>query len=93
MESGKQKEYQYYYSFESRFLDKYGNYTTVADFTIGRGVFVNKIDVYGKLMEVQIAYTTWEYEDIVRFSIDEDREILTIADSNYNYSKKHLYFQ
>lgn len=86
------KEYQYYYSFESRFLDKYGNYTTAADFTIGRGVFVNKIDVYGKLMEVQIADTTWEYEDIVRFSIDEDREILTIADSNYNYSEETFVF-
>ena len=43
-------------------------------------------------MEVQIADTTWEYEDIVRFSIDEDREILTIADSNYNYSEETFVF-
>ncbi len=79
------KQYQYQYSLVTRFLDKYGNHTTASDFSSGRCVFINSKDDNGKLLEAQIADSVWEYPGVTRYSVDEERNILQIADTRYSY--------
>lgn len=79
------KQYQYQYSLVTRFLDKYGNHTTASDFGSGRCVFINSKDDNGKLLEAQIADSVWEYPGVTRYSVDEERNILQIADTRYSY--------
>lgn len=81
------KQYQYQYTLVTRFLDKYGNHTTASDFSTGRCVFVNSKDDNGKLLEAQIADTVWEYPGVTRYSVDEERNILQIADTRYSYDE------
>ena len=79
------RQYMYYYSLTTRFLDKYGDNTTVSEFEPGRIVNVGEKDGEGKLMELKISDSVWEYEDITRYSVDEERGIFKIADVNYSY--------
>lgn len=79
------KQYLYYYSLTTRFLDKYGNHTTVSAFEPGKVVTIGSKDEEGRLLQLQISDEVWEYSDIVRFSIDADRGIFCIAGTNYSY--------
>ena len=67
------KQYMYYYSLTTSFLDKYGNHTTVFEFEPGR--------------VIRISDKVWEYPDITRYSIDEERGVFQIADSNYSFDE------
>lgn len=79
------RQYMYYYSLTTSFLDKYGDNTTVSEFEPGRVVNVGEKDSEGRLLEIQISDSVWEYEDITRYSVDEERGIFKIADTNYSY--------
>lgn len=48
------KEYVYYYTLATRFLDKYGNRTAVSYFEPGRVITVGEKDDQGKVTQVQI---------------------------------------
>lgn len=79
------KQYMYYYSVTTQFLDKYGNRATVSEFEPGRVITVGKKDVRGRLMQAQLSDAVWEYPDVTRYSVDEARGVFTIADTNYSY--------
>ena len=79
------KQYMYYYSVTTRFLDKYGNRATVSDFEPGRVMTVGSKDIKGRLLEAQLSDQVWEYPDVTRYSVDEERGVFTIAGSNYSY--------
>lgn len=81
------KQYMYYYSLATRFLDKYGNRASVSCFEPGRIICVGKKDEKGRLLEAQISDQVWEYPDVTRYSIDEDRGVFQIADTNYSYGE------
>jgi len=83
MESGKQ--FLYYYSTTTRFLDKYGNNTSASEFDAGRIITLGEKDVEGKLKSVQITDDVWEYEDVVRYKIEIERGVFTIADTKYSF--------
>ena len=85
MESGKQ--YLYYYSLATSFLDKYGNSTSVSYFEPGRIISIGGKDSEGRLKSAQISDDVWEYEDIVRFEIDEERGVFKIADTKYSFEE------
>lgn len=85
MESG--KEYLYPYSLTTSFLDKYGNSTSVSEFEPGRIITVGKKDSEGKLKSAQISEDVWEYEDVIRFEIDEERGVFTIANTKYFFDE------
>lgn len=85
MESGKQ--YLYYYSLTTRFLDKYGNNSSVSYFEPGRMITIGEKDSEGKLKSAQISGDVWEYEDVVRFAIDEERGVFQIADTKYSFDE------
>lgn len=80
------KQYMYNYSIATRFLDKYGNRTTVSYFEPGRIICVGEKDIQGRLLEAQVSDGAWEYPDVTRYSYDEERGVFTIADTNYSYA-------
>lgn len=81
------KQYMYFYSVTTQFLDKYGNRATVSDFEPGRVITVGKKDIQGRLMQAQLSDTVWEYPNVTRYSVDEERGIFTIADTKYSYDE------
>lgn len=85
-------EYQYYYSLNTQFLDKYGNDSSAAGFVPGKAVYLGGVDQDGKLRQIRIADDVWEYDDIRRFSTEEERGIFYIADTKYNYDEETFVF-
>lgn len=83
MESGKQQLYQY--SLTTRFLDKYGDGISVSYFEPGRMIVIGEKDAGGKLKSAQISADVWEYEDVLRFEINEERGVFQIADTKYSF--------
>lgn len=77
-------EHYYEYGFSTQFKDKYGNYAPASKFTAGRFVTIAPRDKDGYLTEVMLSDQVWEYEKIRRFQIDEEKGILTIADTKYS---------
>ena len=76
-------EYQYYYSLSTEFLNKYGDRVSVSDFSVGDIIYLQGTDNEGKVATVQKSDEVWVYDDISKFSIDEEKGIMSIADSNY----------
>jgi len=85
MESGKQ--YLFSYSLTTKFKDKYGNNTSVSYFEAGRMITVGEKDSQGKLKSAQISDDVWEYEDVIRYEIDEERGVFEIADTKYSFDE------
>lgn len=81
------KQYMYYYSVTTQFLDKYGNRAAVSEFEPGRVITVGKKDIQGRLLQAQISDKVWEYPDVTRYSVDEERGVFMIADTNYSYDE------
>lgn len=81
------KQYMYYYSLATRFLDKYGNRTTVSYFEPGRVICVGQKDIQGRLLEARISNQVWEYPNVTRYSVDAERGVFRIADTNYSYDE------
>lgn len=81
------KQYMYYYSLATRFLDKYGNRASVSYFDSGRVVTIGTKDSQGRVMQVQISNLVWEYPDVTRYSVDEERGVFKIADTKYSFDE------
>lgn len=81
------KQYMYYYSVTTQFLDKYGNRAAVSDFEPGRVITIGKKDMQGRLLQAQLSDKVWEYPNVTRYSIDEEWGIFTIADTKYAYDE------
>lgn len=79
------RQYMFNYTLSTRFLDKYGDNTTVSEFEPGRIVTIGDKDENGKLKEMQISDKVWEYKNVTRYSIDEEKNIMKIADTKYFY--------
>ena len=85
-------EYRYYYGTGTRFLDKYGNRTTVASFVQGLLVTIGNVNREGILCDAQISDNAWVYDDVKRFSISSDPAMLQIGDSKYHYDENTYVF-
>ncbi len=86
------KEYRFSYAVDTVFRDKYGKRSTVSQFYPGGVVTIGAADVHGKLSEIDAAADVWIYNDIVRFSVDEDKGIFRIADTNYRITAETRVF-
>ena len=85
-------EHHYAYGFSTQFKDKYGKYSSAAEFTPGRVVTIGERDKEGCLTEIQLSDEVWEYEKVRRYSVDELEGIFTIADTKYSIRDKvHLF--
>ena len=81
------KQYMYNYTLVTRFLDKYGNRASVSYFEPGRVITIGEKDSKGYLLEAQISNEVWEYPDITKYAVDDERGVFTIGDVNYSYEK------
>lgn len=85
-------EHYYKYDFSTRFKNKYGDYIPASQFVPGRVVEIGERNTDGCLTEVQITDEVWEYEDVKRFSIDDENGIFTIADTKYSILDRYFVF-
>ena len=79
------KQYMYYYSLTTSFLDKYGNRAAVSEFEPGRVVVLGSKDSQGRVMQIQMSDQVWEYPNVTKYSVDEERGIFQIAGNRYSY--------
>jgi hypothetical protein len=86
------KEYRFSYTVDTVFRDKYQKRSSVSAFCPGKAVFIGSVDDEGRISEVTMADSVWQYDDIVRFSVDEEGGILRIADSNYRITPETRVF-
>ena len=85
-------EYRFYYGTGTQFFDKYGNRSTMAAFPLGSLVTIGEQTMDGTLSEVQLSDEAWVYEDITRFSVNEEKNMLMIADRKYRYKDNTYVF-
>jgi hypothetical protein len=86
------KEYRFSYSVDTVFRDKYQKRSSVLAFYPGNVVTIGSVDEEGRLSEVTMEDSVWQYDDIVRFSVDEESGILRIADTNYRITSETRVF-
>ncbi len=85
-------EYRYYYGLETKFLNKYGDYMSVANLKAGDVINILGADSQGKATTVQLADNVWTYDDISRFSVDEEAGVMQIADTKYSIDSGSFVF-
>lgn len=85
-------EYRYYYGLETKFLNKYGDYMSVANLEAGDVINILGADSQGKATTVQLADSVWRYDDITRFAVDEDAGVMQIADTKYSIESDSFVF-
>lgn len=78
-------EYRYYYGTGTRFYDEYGNRTTIASFVQGLLITIGNVNTEGILCDAQISDQAWVYDDIRRFTVSAQQNMLQIGDSKYRY--------
>ena len=78
------KQYRYGYNMTTRFLDKYGDNSTWAEFTIGSVVTIGDfLPSSGALEEVKKSPDVWILDDLSKYKIDESNNLIAINGSNY----------
>jgi hypothetical protein len=85
-------EYRYYYGTGTRFYDKYGDRVTISSIEPGTYVTIGSVNDEGILCEMRISDEAWVYDNITRFSVDEDRELFKIADTKYRFDENTRVF-
>ncbi len=81
------KQVKYRYNLTTRFLDKYGDSASWAQFSPGDAVVIGDFLPASKAVTmVQKTDAVWTYEDVTHFSIDKDRNVFTMGGSNYQLS-------
>ena len=67
-------------------------YRELAAFSLGALVTIGEQTVDGTLSEIQLSDEAWVYEDITRFSVNEEKNMLMIADNKYRYKDNTFVF-
>ncbi len=87
------RQTRYKYNMTTKFLDKYGNNSSWANFTIGSVVTLgDALPASGALSQVQKSDQVWVYEDVSNYSIDSGNNIMTIGNSNYKITTKTKFY-
>ena len=84
-------EYRHYYGTGTRFYDRYGNRSTVMEFTEGAVISISDADPEGILREAHISGEVWTYDNVTRFRVEEERHVFEIADKRYQYDENDTY--
>lgn len=78
------KQYRYKYTMATRFLDKFGKNSVWASFTTGTVVTIGDLlPSSGALSSIQKSGDVWIYEDLSKYKLDTDRNLINIDGSNY----------
>ncbi|MBR1390441.1 MAG: PEGA domain-containing protein [Lachnospiraceae bacterium] len=79
---------QYAYTEGTFFRNRYGANTSVASFTPGTVVKLERRELTTVLSQVQMAREAWIYEDVDNLSVDEERQLIAIGGDKYAYDEK-----
>ena len=75
---------RYSYNMTTKFMDKYGNSSVWASFTSGTVVTIGDfLPSSGALSSVQKSGDVWIYEDISKYKLEPDNNLITIDGTNY----------
>ena len=78
------KQYRYKYTMATRVLDKFGKNSVWASFTTGTVVTIGDLlPSSGALSSIQKSGDVWIYEDLSKYKLDTDRNLINIDGSNY----------
>ena len=78
------RQVRYSYNLDTKFLNKYGDAESWSSFTPGKIVeIVETASMDSALASIQLSPRVWVQENITNYDIDLSRDILKIADSNY----------
>ena len=86
------KRYVYKYSLTTRFLDKYGDTTSSANFTPGDVVVLGDQMSDGVLESIQKSKDVWEFDDVEVFDLNGFTQVLNINDTNYRLTENTQVF-
>ncbi len=81
----KARQETYAYNDGTFFIDKYGDYTSLSQMVPGKIVQIGLSSKTMELTKVQISDEAWEYDDVKKFTVDEENGVLTIAGTKYYY--------
>ena len=82
------EEYECSYDLSTSFLDKYGNSMSVAKLQQGMIVHLGAGRLSRELAVVQISDKVWEYDNVVRYTIDVDRSLFKIVEEKFSWDKR-----
>lgn len=84
--------YRYPFSLATRFLDAYGNPSSQTNFMPGRIVTIGDRLESGALSEIRMSDASWEQDNVTNFSIDTDRNVFTIGNTNYQLTDQTIVY-
>lgn len=90
VKNGKISEYGI--SDATAYRDKFGEFTSEGNITEGRPVQIGTANKEGNLSYIQLSNEVWEQENIEKFSIEEDKNMITIGKTKYYYDDSLLVF-
>lgn len=76
----------YEYTDGTEFFDKYGNYTPSEQFSEGKLAVIKRLNSNDTLGAIAFTDKTWAYEDVRNYAIDAEKNMITIADTSYQYN-------
>lgn len=86
------QDIRFAYGVSTKFLDRYGNNTSMSNFGSGSVVVVGQAMESGAVSYVRVADDVWRYEGVTKFTVDEGRQILSIGVTNYKLSPNTLVY-
>lgn len=89
VETGRQEEFEY--NGGTYIYDRYGKSVTMERLTSGELIHISYTDSK-VLTEIQTATETFVYDTVTRFRIDNEKDMITIAGSNYYYDEAMIVF-
>lgn len=90
VENGKFSEYGI--SDATAYRDKYGEFTSEGNITEGSPVRIGTANQEGKLSYIQLSDQVWEQDNVEKFSIDEEKNMIVIGKTKYYYDDSLLAF-
>ncbi len=83
------RQLRYSYNMTTKFMDKYGNNSSWANFTIGSVVTLgDTLPSSGALSQVKKSDSVWVYDDLANYTIDSANNIMKINGNNYKITSR-----
>ncbi len=90
VETGRISEYGI--SDATSYRDKYGNFTAISSMPQGKIVTIGAANAGGNLSYIQLSGDAWEQDNVEKFEIDTERNMLVIGKTKYYYDDSLLVF-
>lgn len=79
-----------HYTDSTEVYNKYGNIKTMAQFSLGDIVEAYFLSEDNEIVKIENSASAWTYENVKKFSIRREKEMLRISDRKYQYDLSSL---